>query len=319
MSIKSKLLATAATLALVGGVGVGVLGTAGSAGAITPSCGPTCGTVFSQEFGNAFVLDVFQQHIKINQPIILFRASNGDPAEDFRITDQGSVAELHEAGLITSDALLLHYGCDPVTIPSSVYQALGCPVNALVNPGTDPFTNVCPATAEGAGTGITPDCTTGNDEPAFEIQYTPNGTYSGLCVGVAKTAYQEEHVSLQECGASANTFWVLDTNDQPLSFWGCGHEGDNNGNPNSDGGNYNGYQNNGCFDFPLINASDTNYTQPFVLTYPNSAYPTDKPRVALQTQNLTGYTDGEYPFFTNFGTVPDYQMWGGIGFLTYLS
>jgi hypothetical protein len=326
MSIKSKLLATAATLALVGGVGVGVLGTAGSAGAITPSCGPTCGTVFSQEFGNAFVLDVFQQHIKINQPIILFRASNGDPAEDFRITDQGSVAELHEAGLITSDALLLHYGCDPQTIPSSLYQAFGCPVNSNVNPGTDPFTNTCNTSLGTVGvTTVAPSvnprgyCSSGNDEPAFEIQYTPNGVYSGYCVGVAKTAVQEEGVSLQECGASANTFWVLDTNDQPLSFWGCGHQGDNKGDNDGDGGNWNGYQNNGCFDFPLINASDTNYTQPFVLTYPDSGYPTDRPRPQLQTDNLQGYTDGEWPFFTNYGTVPDSQMWGGIGFLTYLS
>jgi len=304
MSIKSKVLATAATLALVGGVGTaGVLGSAAAANATTPSCGPNCGSIWSQEFGNQFVIDVYQQHIKINQPVILFRNSNGDPAEDFRITDQGSVAELFEAGLITSHALLLHYGCDPATIPSSVFQAFGCPVNALVNPGTDPFTNVCPASGNGAGSGVVPDCTSGNDEPAFEIQYTPNGVYSGLCAGVASTAVQEENVSLQECGASANTFWVLDTNDQPFSFWGT----DGGGNKSDNG--WNGYHD-GFFNFPLINASDTNYTQPFVLTYPNSAYPTDKPRVALQVDNLTGYTYGEWPFFTNFDTVPDYQIWG---------
>jgi len=299
MSIKSKVLATAATLALVGGVGTaGVLSTAAAANATTPSCGPNCGSIWSQEFGNQFVLDVYQQHIKIGQKIILFQNSNGDPAEDFRITDQGSVAELFEAGLITSHALLLHYGCDPYTIPSSLYQELGCPVNADVNPGTDPFTNVCPT--------VTTPCVSGNDEPAFEIQFTPNGVYSGLCVGVASTAVQEEHVSLQECGASANTFWVLDTNDQPFTFWGT--DGGGGGDTNNDG-DWSGYWH-GHFNFPLINASDTNFTQPFVLTYPNSGYPTDKPRVALQVQNLTGYTDGEWPFFTNFDTVPDYQIWG---------
>jgi hypothetical protein len=285
MSIKSKVLASAATLALVGGVG-----TAGAANATTPSCGSNCDTIYSQEFGDQLVLDVYQQQARINQPIILLRASNGDPAEDFRITDQGSVDELYEAGLLTSKALLLHYGCDPAQIASSHYQAFGCPVNANVNPGTDPLTNQCSPAAKG--------CTTGNDEPAFEIQYTPNGQYSGLCVGVAKAAFQEEGVTLQECGASANTFWVLATNDQPFSRWG-----DGNGNDNG----WNGYDH-GRFDFPLINGSDTNYSQPFVLTSPQSS--TGKPRPQLQVQNLTGYTDGEFPFFTNFDTVPDDQMWG---------
>src|SRR6201997_3922469 len=81
MSIKSKLLATAATLTMVGGVGTaGVLGTAATANAATPSCGGTCVDIFSQEFGHHrspnFLLDVFQQHIRIGQPIILYRSSN---------------------------------------------------------------------------------------------------------------------------------------------------------------------------------------------------------------------------------------------------
>ena len=83
MSIKSKVLATAATLALVGGVGTaGVLGTAVTANAATPSCGNTCVDIFSQEFGHHsvpnFLLDVYQQHIRIGQPVILFRSSNND-------------------------------------------------------------------------------------------------------------------------------------------------------------------------------------------------------------------------------------------------
>ena len=298
MSIKSKVLATAATLALIGGVGtVGVLSTAVAANATTPSCGGNCGTIYSQEFGRQFVLDVYQQHAKVGQQIILFQASNGDPAEDFRMTDQGSVAELFEAGLLTSHSLLLHYGCDPTTIPSSQYQLFGCPVNANVNPGTDPFTNVgtCPS-----GTPAHTICTNGNDEPVFEIQYAPNGQYSGLCVGLARTAYQGEKVSLQECGAGPGTFWVLDTNDQPFIRWGEAGDHDNG---------WNG-EHHGHFDFPLINASNTNFSQPFVLDYPQSKYPTDKPRPRLEVDNLTGYTDGEFPFFTNFDTVPDYQMWG---------
>ena len=73
MSIKSKMLATAATLALVGGVGTaGALSTAATANAATPSCGFTCVDIFSQEFGHhhspTFLLDVFQQHARVGDP-----------------------------------------------------------------------------------------------------------------------------------------------------------------------------------------------------------------------------------------------------------
>ena len=43
---------------------------------------------------------------------------------------------------------------------------------------------------------------------------------------------------------------------------------------------------------PLINGSDTNFSHPFVLTYPKNGYPTDKPRPQLIIQNLTGFSHG---------------------------
>ncbi len=56
---------------------------------------------------------------------------------------------------------------------------------------------------------------------------------------------------------------------------------------------------------PLINGSDTNFSHPFVLTYPsNGAAPWDRPRPHLITANLTIFSTG---------TVFDNQMWG----LTY--
>ena len=83
MSIKSKVLAAAATVTLVGGVGsVAAL----SAGAATPSCGFHCIDIFSREFGTHqqpnYVMDVWRQGAKVGQPVILFRTSNTDPAED---------------------------------------------------------------------------------------------------------------------------------------------------------------------------------------------------------------------------------------------
>ena len=92
MSIKSKIFAAAATLTMVGGIGAaGTL----AANAATPSCGHNCINIFSREFGTHkhpnFVLDVYQQKATAGQPIILWAASNHDPAEDFTVSFQGTV------------------------------------------------------------------------------------------------------------------------------------------------------------------------------------------------------------------------------------
>ena len=80
-------------------------------------------------------------------------------------------------------------------------------------------------------------------------------------MGVAATASQNEGVSLQPCGVSGKTVWIGDSLDNPFSFY-----------------------------VPVINGSNTNFSHPFVLTYPNNGYPTDKPRPQLQVRNLTGFT-----------------------------
>jgi hypothetical protein len=252
MSIKSKVLVAAATVTMVTGVGAaGVLATATTANAITPSCGATCVDIFSRQFGHHFatnfLLDVWRQHITIGQPIILYRTSNNDIAEDFRLEFQGTVADFFAVGMVSA-ALALHYGCI-------------------------------------AGVDF-PDCfglqVTVND-PAFEIEYTPLGQFSGLCVGVANTASQREGVTLQVCGASSKTVWVVDIFDQPFTF-------------------FTGYA-------PLINGSDTNFSQPFVLTYPQSGFPTDKPRPVLEVDNLQGFSHG-FPPILNFPSLVDNQLWG---------
>ena len=86
MSIKGKVLASAATLTLVGGVGMAGALSAGTASAATPSCGGSCIDIFSHQFGTHrtpnYVVDVLRQGEKVGQPIILFRTANYDPAED---------------------------------------------------------------------------------------------------------------------------------------------------------------------------------------------------------------------------------------------
>jgi hypothetical protein len=247
MSIKSKVLAAAATLTLVGGVGAGGALTAGTAAAATPSCGHHCIDIFSRDFGTHdtpnFVMDVLRQGEKVGQPIILFRVANSDPAEDFTVSFQGLTSDFFAAGLV-SPQVALHYGC---TVP--------------------PFST----------------CKAGVDDPAFEFEYAPFGVDSGLCVGLAATAVFEGKVSLQPCGVSSKTVWIVDTADSPATI---GHD----------------Y-------VPLINGSDTNFSHPFVLSYPLNAYPTDKPRVQLEVTNLTGFSHG-FPPGPVLGSVNSNQLWG---------
>ena len=252
MSIKSKVFAAAATLALVGGVGTaGVLTTAGTASAATPSCGIACVNLFSYDFGTHhspnFVVDVLRQGEKVGQPIILFRTANFDPAEDFTVAFQGTVADFFAAGLVSS-AVALHYGCVAGSSPSC---------QSATNPHGFP------------------------NDFAFENEYAPFGVDSGLCVGVAATAFNDEGVTLQPCGVSAKTVWIVDTFDSPVTL-------------------FNGF-------VPLINGSDTNFSHPFVLTYPNNSVPTDKPRPQLVVTNLTGFSNGPGPVL---GTVNVNQLWG---------
>jgi hypothetical protein len=239
MSIKSKILAGAATLALAGGVA-----TAGAltAGAATPSCGPKCIDVFSKNFGTSatpqYVMDVLRQGAKVGQPVILFRTSNSDPAEDFTVSVEGQVSDFYAANLI-SPSLALHYGC----------------INGLVG-GTSVHCSVNPLTGQPSAV----------DDYAFEVEYAPYGVDSGLCVGTGATAVQNGAVSLQPCGVTARTVWVADTLDSCTS------------NPLYSG------------EIPVINGSDTNFSHPYVLTYPASGEPTDRPRPQLRVNNLTGFS-----------------------------
>jgi hypothetical protein len=252
MSFKSKVFAAAATVTLVGGVStVGML----SASAATPSCGNACIDIFSREFGHHhspnFVMDVWRQGAKVNQPVILFRTSDTDPAEDINASFQGSVDDFFAAGLVSS-AVELHYGGqNGITIGGHQITAPGHGAAGFFN------------------------------DPAFELEYTPFGVGSGLCVGVASTAVQNSKVSLQPCGASSKTVWIVDAGDSATVTHGY---------------------------VPLVNGSDTNFSHPFVLTYPKNGYPTDKPRPQLITQNLTGFT-GNF-LVPVLGTINDNQLWG---------
>jgi hypothetical protein len=232
MSIKSKVLAVAATMAMAGGVSaVGLLPADAATGDPPPGPPPGPAYAYGQEYGAPFALDVLRQGEKAGQPVILFRASNTDPAEDFTIANEGLVTDFYAAGLVSS-ALALHYGGDT----------------------------------------------------AYELEYSPYGVDSGLCVGTGSTAGNGTPVALEPCGASSKSVWVVDTADGVAATVGP---------PVTPA-----YT-------PLINGSDTNFSHPFVLHYPGDAYPTDLPRPQLSTYNLQKYAGITPTVFNN-------EEWTGI-------
>src|SRR5437879_1074224 len=92
---------------------------------------------------------------------------------------------------------------------------------------------VAAATPTLAGGGSTmPNGQPSPNEPAFEVEYAPFGVNSGLCMGLATTALPGEGVTLQPCGVSSKTVWILDTFDQSFPAFLHGY-------------------------FPAINGSDT--------------------------------------------------------------
>lgn len=81
---------------------------------------------------------------------------------------------------------------------------------------------------------------------AVEVEYAPHGKRTGLCAGLAHTAYQNEGLTLQKCGMSAKTVWIIDTADSP-STASQGH-------------------------FPLVSGSTTNFAHPYAMTFTHDSY-----------------------------------------------
>jgi len=115
MSIRSKVLAAAATLAIAGG-----LSTAGTlpASAATPQCGQACIQIFSKEFGTpaspGFIETVFLGIPAAGVPTILHRPSSANPAEDLIVPTGGPVlvSEFYADGMVSA-AVNRHYGSEP--------------------------------------------------------------------------------------------------------------------------------------------------------------------------------------------------------------
>ena len=141
MSLKRKVLATAAMLTVAGGLStVGTL----SATAATPQCGPHCIQNFSAKFGtNAnpnFVETVFQGVGTTGQPTILARPSSSNPAGDLIAVapGMGLVSDFFAAGLVSA-AVNQHYGSE--TAAQIEYAPFGKPTGLCAALATTAYQN----------------------------------------------------------------------------------------------------------------------------------------------------------------------------------
>jgi hypothetical protein len=135
MSIKSKVLAAAATLAVAGG-----LSTAGtlSASAATPQCAQKCIQIFSAKFGPGFIETVFLGIPAPGVPTILHRASSSDPAEDLIVPLAGPVSMFYKLGMVSA-AVNSHYGTE--TAAQIEYAPLGKPTGLCAALATTAYQN----------------------------------------------------------------------------------------------------------------------------------------------------------------------------------
>jgi len=116
------------------------------------------------------------------------------------------------------------------------------------------------------------------DLRAAQIEYSPHGDRTGLCVGLASAAHQNQGLTLQPCTTPGTTVWIIDTADSPGTI--------------SDGF------------FPLVNGSTTNFTHPFAMELPRSADLGDPTRSQIRVRRLQ--------FVGRDHTPPERQLWGTL-------
>jgi hypothetical protein len=107
---------------------------------------------------------------------------------------------------------------------------------------------------------------------AVELEYAPLGVAGGLCAGLARTAYSGEGLSLQPCGVSARTVWILDTPDSPVPGF-----------------------------FALVNGSTRDFRHPYSMSFRGD--PSTRPLEPIRVRHLR---------ITRHSPVPDNQLWGAV-------
>jgi hypothetical protein len=110
----------------------------------------------------------------------------------------------------------------------------------------------------------------------YEVAYSPRGVVKNRCVGVSGAPYAGQAVTLQPCGDSADTLWILDPYYAVI------------------GPSLNIYM-------PVINGGNTSFSHSYVLTE-------DGPYAGLTLENLNKFSDGtvydSQEFSATFGVLP---------------
>jgi hypothetical protein len=109
-------------------------------------------------------------------------------------------------------------------------------------------------------------------------EYAPYGVGTGLCVGLANIAYQNEGLTLQPCSIPGRTIWMIDTRDSPTTA-------------------ADGY-------FPIVNASTTRFQRPFAMDLVRDEVVNARRTLQIHVRRLK--------FLTDEKTLPDSQLWGFI-------
>ena len=89
-------------------------------------------------------------------------------------------------------------------------------------------------------------------------EYAPYGEGTGLCVGLAKVAYQNEGLTLQPCHVSARTVWMLN----PTTPY-----------------------------FPILNGSTTKFERPYAMDLPRDEVVNGKKTIQIHVRRQKFLTD----------------------------
>jgi hypothetical protein len=108
---------------------------------------------------------------------------------------------------------------------------------------------------------------------AVQQKYAPFGIESGLCVGLARIAYQNEGLTLQPCDVPATTVWIVHPVPAATPY------------------------------FAIVNASTTDFRRPFAMHLPRNEVASGKP-LQMQVRRLQ--------FRTGETTLPARQLWGAV-------
>jgi hypothetical protein len=111
---------------------------------------------------------------------------------------------------------------------------------------------------------------------ASQLEYSPSGMLTGLCVGVATDPFQGEALSLQPCTIPGRTVWIIDTADSPATA--AGHY------------------------FPIVSGATRDFSRPFAMTYPRHVNTTDTTLPSIRLRHLQ--------FGGDEHAVPARQLWG---------